>query len=148
MIKRLNFKINLSRYAVSTKSNLSENSCCYRYINTTASGDLKNPKHLDIKYNLSKEQHTGIKYGRKKAFSNKKRFRRLRNIRESLKCIPRSNAQAQEIVNYYLNSHSFVLFTETMDPFSSHSKLFLKKLNIEYSEIKLDYFGNKQLIMN
>ena len=72
----------------------------------------------------------------------------LQNARQLLLSVPRSIAEAESIVNYFLSNHKFVLFTESLDPFSYHCKYFLNALNIEFEEVKIDYFGNKQLILN
>ena len=52
------------------------------------------------------------------------------------------------IVNTYLSNNSFVLFTDSTCPFSYHTMKFLDILEIEYENIALDGFGNKQLIQN
>ena len=59
---------------------------------------------------------------------------------------PRSEAEV--IVNSYLNMNLFVIFTESTCPFSHHALHFLDTLGIEYENIPLDGFGNKQLIQN
>eukprot|EP01084_Bolivina_argentea_P224689 379888_1 len=62
--------------------------------------------------------------------------------------LPNTIREAELIVNTYLENNAFVLFSDSLCPFCHHTIEFLDALGIEYENIPLDGFGNKQLIQN
>eukprot|EP00485_Elphidium_margaritaceum_P004516 CAMPEP_0202702794 /NCGR_PEP_ID=MMETSP1385-20130828/15725_1 /ASSEMBLY_ACC=CAM_ASM_000861 /TAXON_ID=933848 /ORGANISM="Elphidium margaritaceum" /LENGTH=225 /DNA_ID=CAMNT_0049360511 /DNA_START=51 /DNA_END=724 /DNA_ORIENTATION=- len=93
-----------------------------------------------IKYKMEESQN--------KLDPAKEREKRRNLGRTVMLHLPRTIREAEMIVNTYLENNLFVLFTDCMCPFSHHTMEFLNVLGIEYENIALDGFGNKQLIQN